>query len=63
MHSWLALAHFSPTFYFYTAWERQKTTFSGGIDMEHLANMGYTPFFFLSEQSYKNKSLDFGKKN
>ena len=38
------LIHFSPVFYFYTLWKRQKTwrflKFSGGIEMKHEVKKG-----------------------
>ena len=35
------LTYFSPMFYFYTPWKRQKILrFSGGTEMEHWAEMG-----------------------
>ena len=38
------LNHFTPMFYFYTPWKRQKTfgflTASEGIEMEHWPEMG-----------------------
>ena len=40
----LHFTHFSPMFYFYTPWKRQKTfgfqMFSGGIEMGHWAKLG-----------------------
>ena len=36
------LTYFSPMFHFYTPWKRQGfMTFSGGIDMEGWAKMGW----------------------
>ena len=40
----MELTHFRPMFYFCTPWKMRKhcfLTFSGGIETEHLAKMGY----------------------